>query len=135
MLPRWQLRLVLAVISSASLLLGGLSLCESQADEPQAEATTTEPATRSMAIHAAERETGEPLAGVGLEFHGRLGEQPFNQFLTTDGDGDAQLKWPAKEEVKNLWMTANKTGYVSLHCVWRRRTAQDRNAGANRPAV
>ncbi|HWB11733.1 MAG TPA: carboxypeptidase regulatory-like domain-containing protein [Pirellulales bacterium] len=140
-LPKRRVNLFFAAASGASLLCGGVVIGGSneeppaaasrtaksdaktngrkdEAREKQANSSQPEPVMRQMIIHVVASETDEPVTGVGLDFHGTVGEQSIRKFLISNGDGDAQLTWPANEEVKNLWMTAGKTGFVSQHYIW-----------------
>jgi beta-lactamase regulating signal transducer with metallopeptidase domain/peroxiredoxin len=139
-LPRWRVAVAVAAAGATSLLWGGLTISETIAEPPAATQTASsttkqnprnddareeeakpakpEPTMRQMTIHAVARETDEPLKGVGLDFHGSIGEQSFRKFLVTDGEGNAQLTWSANDELKSLWMTASKDGFVSQHYIW-----------------
>lgn len=81
--------------------------------------TLADEPNESLAVLAVSAETNEPLPGVGLTFHGRIGGQVFNQFVTTGRDGAARLAWPEKQEVNHLWMTASKPGFVPIQHIWR----------------
>ncbi|HVA46847.1 MAG TPA: carboxypeptidase regulatory-like domain-containing protein [Pirellulales bacterium] len=140
-LPKWRVAAAVAVVAAASLLWGGLTISETIAEPPTAARQSPDKATASKTennhaaketepnapdktnqttlIQAVSADTDEPLAGAGLRFGGRIGGQNFNQFVTTDRDGQARLTWPAKEEINHLWMTAAKAGFVSIHHVWR----------------
>jgi hypothetical protein len=135
----------LAVVTAlgANLLCGGLAFGESAPEPPaaasrsdnsetraaqqridesrEAKSDEIQSATRQMTVHVVERETDEPLTGVGLDFHGNIGGQATHKFLVTDSNGDAQFRWPANDEVQHLWFTASKTGFVSQYYFWRDR--------------
>ena len=66
-----------------------------------------------------EKETGEPVPEVAVDFHGWIGEGRINQKLETDENGHCELKWDGDPLIRNLWFTASKPGYVPVHRNWR----------------
>ncbi len=137
-LPRWRMRTALLAATAAVLLLGGLALTRSNAapaedgNEVAAKESSDKVAEHEqsaesvLTIRCVADQTGEPMAGVELEFHGRIGGKALRQTLQTDERGEAALKRVAGARVEYLWMTARKSRYVPLHYTWQsdRRTIE-----------
>lgn len=140
--PNVRRALTVTLACIASLLCGGLTISEAIDDPPVAAQQTlaesaatandktnadrkarrnpagAKTANRTMLVHTAKEVNGETLTGVGLEFGGRLGGQDFKRRLVTDREGVARLNLPAEAEISNLWMTAAKADFVSIHHDW-----------------
>ena len=126
-LPRRRAWMVLALAVMGIVLLGGVALTRSvaalpveEAADPAAEEGKADTPEQSvLTVQCREEATGDPMARVRLQFHGRIGGEIVNHMLHTDDNGSAEIKRPASATIQNLWMTASKPGYVAIHYVWR----------------
>lgn len=119
---------VVAILSGAlsMLLLGGLTLTrvpviagEQEAGESTVAEKDREPEVDRLTVHVFAKQTGEPLEGARLRFHGRIGGQRFDQRLKTDEQGVGQIEWPRGETINHLWMDCKMDHHVPVHHNWR----------------